>query len=1013
MHIDPAENADRLLGELLTLGREVDVDVDVVGYGRGGLVARELAARTTDGPLKVGAFATIGTPHRGTPLADAGGILAWVNRTTSLAALAPDPLSDLLTALAALVAQVVEGSIDGLRGFTALGAGPSAYLASLAEQPTATARSLFIAGAHDLDPTGGAWKAITRWAADAALDGRPNDLFVSVDSALAQSDDEARVAGRPTESLTVVGTHGSYLAVPAVERALHGWFVDGTLARPEPEVAVPATASVFSEARPERPVRVALPPDGTSVAEDERSRRQHDRSRRGAQSSPTLHVRLLHSSLEHAEFPVLVGHFAGSPLSGAEERLDDCLENKLSRAQVARDYPEALGEFRHFPGYEGTPPPGAIVVGLGPMGELTESQLTAVVTRSLVRYASERRDRERAVVRSGQDQDDCGDAALGVASVLIGTSLSSGLSVESSVRAIVAGVVAANLRLGQASSAAGVDPSGDRAPIAFTELRFVARHEDMVELAARALQQLGDETSPNQDSYPVLYVPQPKIGEGAAGPNPPDDTANDVWARLRIESRDGREDGLRELTYGVMARLARADEITHAVDPALVDDLIAKSINRRSDARIGATLYELLVPHELKQPLGSGSHLHLLLDEHTADLPWELLTPRGDAFRDSRPVALGGGVLRQFVEGKDRRAAPERAPERTVLVIGNPPPGPGFGSLHGAVDEAREVVRAFESARSAARWQITARIWDTRERYVGSTLDGAHTTDPAENVIHELMTGSWRVVHIAAHGAIDPAGNAALSGVVLGPGERLTPATAGQLNIVPDLVVLNACHLGAIERQLAGMNHVAASLARRLMQIGVRAVIAAGWAVGDMAAAVFAEGLYGSLLAGRELGDAVLEARSRVHAELPTTLTWGAYQCYGDPGFRLAPRQQPHSSGALGALTVSELRRRIRATTGLVSDRTSSLSALRRDIEEVRLLADEAAGDERTSSRSCTCSSRTSSTPRLPLRCGPTSTPTSRRRGPSSASSRSRSSGSDPPSAVAARMFPSSPSSSW
>ena len=57
----------------------------------------------------------------------------------------------------------------------------------------------------------------------------------------------------------------------------------------------------------------------------------------------------------------------------------------------------------------------------------------------------------------------------------------------------------------------------------------------MVELAARALQQLGDETSPNEDGYPVLYVPSPKIGEGAAGPNPPDDRANDVWARVSIE----------------------------------------------------------------------------------------------------------------------------------------------------------------------------------------------------------------------------------------------------------------------------------------------------------------------------------------------------------------------------------------------------------------------------------------------------------------------------------------------
>ena len=364
------------------------------------------------------------------------------------------------------------------------------------------------------------------------------------------------------------------------------------------------------------------------------------------------------------------------------------------------------------------------------------------------------------------------------------------------------------------------------------------------------------------------------------------------------------------LTYSLMARQARADQMSHTVDQSLVDSLIAQSISRTADPRVGATLYELLVPHDLKQPIGTGSHLHLLLDETTADMPWELLTPRDEVFRDSRPLALGAGLLRQFAERRDIRQGPVRAPERAVLVIGNPPPGPDFAPLPGAAAEADQVVDAFRAAAGGPPWQVTARIWDSRGRYVGTELEPGMTTEPAENVVHELMTGSWRVLHIAAHGVIDPEGDIARSGVVLGPGSRLTPDTIGQLSVVPDLVVVNACHLAAISRQLKGMNRVAASFARRLMQIGVRAVIAAGWAVNDRTAASFAQALYTELLAGRELGEAVREARTHVYDEDPRGLTWGAYQCYGDPGFRLAPRRhqvvlssrtEPHRVGAAPA----------------------------------------------------------------------------------------------------------------
>ena len=131
------------------------------------------------------------------------------------------------------------------------------------------------------------------------------------------------------------------------------------------------------------------------------------------------------------------------------------------------------------------------------------------------------------------------------------------------------------------------------------------------------------------------------------------------------------------------------------------------------------------------------------------------------------------------------------------------------------------------------------------------------------------------------------------------------------------------------------------------MQIGVRAVIVAGWAVGDMAAAVVRRGPVRR--AARRAGAGRRGARgpvasARRAAHEPDL---GCLPVLRRPGLPPRHRDSNLTRPAPSSLTVSELRRRIRATTGLVSDRTSSLSALRRDIEEVRLLADEAAGDER------------------------------------------------------------------
>ena len=157
-----------------------------------------------------------------------------------------------------------------------------------------------------------------------------------------------------------------------------------------------------------------------------------------------------------------------------------------------------------------------------------------------------------------------------------------------------------------------------------------------------------------------------------------------------------------------------------------------------------------------------------------------------------------------------------------------------------------------------------------------------------------------------------------VSGVVLGDGMYLTPVEIDKMRIVPQLVFVNCCHLA---RQTAGQTNrkveyhkLAAGFARQLMDMGVRAVIAAGWAVDDGPAATFAGVFYQAMLDGEGFGQAVLNARQRVFEDAKRTgsNTWGAYQCYGDPEFVLDPRaKNKYSSGVSGPVSASELRQEV------------------------------------------------------------------------------------------------------
>ena len=99
------------------------------------------------------------------------------------------------------------------------------------------------------------------------------------------------------------------------------------------------------------------------------------------------------------------------------------------------------------------------------------------------------------------------------------------------------------------------------------------------------------------------------------------------------------------------------------------------------------------------------------------------------------------------------------------------------------------------------------------------------------------------------------------SGVLLSDGLLITAAEIEAMESVPELVVLNCCHLGQVDLVSDG-NRLAASIARELIDIGVRCVIVAGWAVNDEGASLFGQTFYQNLLLQKlSFGEAVFEAR--------------------------------------------------------------------------------------------------------------------------------------------------------
>ena len=631
--------------------------------------------------------------------------------------------------------------------------------------------------------------------------------------------------------------------------------------------------------------------------------------------APCLQVCCKAMDLRFVTQPVMVGHYLQDAISGPEALID----RELVRRELSMRHRLGL-----YAGAQGTATVvlltnndeerrrgktrGAVVIGLGSYGELSAVTLTEAVRVGSLRYLLQMVDRQ-----SG-DAPEAIEAPL--SALLLGYNSTTNISVEDSVASLVRGVLAANQQFSEARP---------DVPVRITQLEIVELYLDIAATAARALVRVAEQINRDGARYGMRVEADRELRQGKGFSQRLDASPGVAyWPRLEVTDADQREEFLsppegaeplaakprrafaERLRFAYLGQRARSETTLHQRQPGLAESLVESSIRESTYVEdLSRTLFQLLVPHDFKNQARQMDRMVLVLDGYTANLPWELL------LADDKPLALSTRMVRQLQSPRYRTQVRQTL-EKRAYVIGNPSTE-GFNKVFadGPTRKAPEALDGLEGAGNEAQTVVNVL------RQYGYDCEEAIGGEKAVDIINKLYRSLYRIVHIAAHGVYDEKtrDGGYRSGVVLSDGLLITAAEIGAMETVPDLVFLNCCHLAKADARPVAFNRLAYSISRELIEMGVRAVVAAGWAVDDGAARVFAEEFYSQILRNRPFGDAVFAARSRTHEEFPGLNTWGAYQAYGDPGFVIDPLCDRADSEAVEGwkpVTKEELMQRLR-----------------------------------------------------------------------------------------------------
>lgn len=636
-----------------------------------------------------------------------------------------------------------------------------------------------------------------------------------------------------------------------------------------------------------------------------------------------LAVSVLAGDLRFVDQPVICGHYIGDPIAAAEAILDKELDGRLSERERLGVYAGEIGTAAIV-----LPPrsagqslrdsrPGAIIVGLGDFnGQLGARQISETVRTAVLRLLLLLRD--TSALGS--------ETPIRLYSLLLGGNSTTHISVDESVAAVTCGVLEANNQFAQ------VVAKSEFPGMPVATLTFIDIYRDVAITAAHAVAELPRTLASQLRALNAeLDVARSlEIGKGvrerlAAG------TGQGYWSRLIITDADAPDsnapaegdaaagrpplpperlpglaaqppDGAagetrylpERLKYVFLSQRARAETLVQQRQPGLIEAIIRKQrLTNTPNPQLGQTLFQLMVPVAYKSAARESPRLLLILDSYTASLPWELLQA------DDEPLAIRSPMVRQLITARFRGMVPTANSNSACIIAA--PSTYGYHRRFGGQTEALAELPGAIREGEAIRDKLREARWST----IVCGPDGREAID----VLADLYHAPYRLLAICGHGIFEAQGvdGRSYSGVVLSDGLLITAVEIGLMEVVPEVVFLSCCHLGSMSHAAAQPNRLAYSLARELIDIGVRCVVAAGWAVDDAAAETFATVFFAKLTTGDAFGDAVFAARVATYDQHRATNTWGAYQAYGDPAYRLGPRDGQGQESNRRYMAVEEL----------------------------------------------------------------------------------------------------------
>lgn len=457
-----------------------------------------------------------------------------------------------------------------------------------------------------------------------------------------------------------------------------------------------------------------------------------------------------------------------------------------------------------------------------------------------------------------------------LATVLIGSGAQN-LSIEDAVVGWLQGVQAAAAQGSQ-------DGLNCLDAITFVELN-PARAEDLKRAIVAVSKRL------ETPAFSIELCEQPRPLSGGMMPET-DDDAHRPATRISAELKENI------FRFGALTEDASVPERDVPLNPKLVfdvNDLIAAERNTSRLSARGEFLRCLLIPRDLDSLLSGSAPLVLACDSTVARIHWEMITqphPQGVATSaDGNFLGLCRGFTRQL--RTTFAPAPEPPPplrrRLRVLVIGDTA---SDMPLPGARAEALAICQLFEQVNQG-------------KKEMGNSTEIVALIGPNEAnwalVMERLLESPpFDILHYAGHCCYkenDPES----SGWVFSDGNILSARELARVDSLPRFVFSNACESGITpSRADLRTAALAPGFAEMFFGRGVTNFICTAWPVDDAAAQTFALRLYRGLLGMVDGSDEKPELMHKAMREARRTIidadggkSWGAYQHYGNPYFKI------------------------------------------------------------------------------------------------------------------------------